>query len=155
MIFQLIEFIDVTVLVTGGTLFVTGPYPTRKMITLRVVSCVKWEYSINKHVMLWDQSASRQILLVKSKTRGKAVLHRTFEGPRDRIHSLVTLLPMALEIDHRDVTNRVTTSWVIVAFDTAGAVTFAGASQSVNQRVEQHSAWIEADFRLRQQYRFW
>jgi hypothetical protein len=28
MIFQLIEFIDVTVLVTEGTLFVTGPYPT-------------------------------------------------------------------------------------------------------------------------------
>jgi hypothetical protein len=26
-------------------------------------------------------------LLVKSKTREKAVLHRTFEGQRDRIHS--------------------------------------------------------------------
>jgi hypothetical protein len=38
MIFQLIEFIDVTVLVPGGTLFVTGPHPTRKMITLRLVS---------------------------------------------------------------------------------------------------------------------
>jgi hypothetical protein len=38
MIFQLIEFIDVTVFVTGGTLFVTGPHPTRKMITLRLVS---------------------------------------------------------------------------------------------------------------------
>ena len=40
MIFQLIEFIDVTVLVTGGTLFVTGPYPTRKIITWRLVSWV-------------------------------------------------------------------------------------------------------------------
>jgi hypothetical protein len=38
MIFQLIEFIDATVLVTGGTLFVTGPHPSRKMITLRLVS---------------------------------------------------------------------------------------------------------------------
>jgi hypothetical protein len=38
MIFQLIEFIDVTVLVTGETLFVTGPHPTRKMITWRLVS---------------------------------------------------------------------------------------------------------------------
>jgi hypothetical protein len=38
MIFQLIEFIDVRVLVTGGTLLVIGPHPTRKMITLRLVS---------------------------------------------------------------------------------------------------------------------
>jgi len=38
MIFQLIEFIDVMVFVTGGTLFVTGPPPTREMITLRLVS---------------------------------------------------------------------------------------------------------------------
>jgi hypothetical protein len=38
MIFQLIEFIDMTVLITGGTLFVIGPHPTRKMITWRVVS---------------------------------------------------------------------------------------------------------------------
>jgi hypothetical protein len=38
MIVQLIEFIDVTVLVTGGTLFVTEPHPTHKMITWRLVS---------------------------------------------------------------------------------------------------------------------
>jgi hypothetical protein len=38
MIFQSIEFINVTVLVTGGTLFVTGPHPVCKMITLRLVS---------------------------------------------------------------------------------------------------------------------
>jgi hypothetical protein len=38
MIFQLIELIDVTVFVTGRTPFVTGPHPTRKMLTLRVVS---------------------------------------------------------------------------------------------------------------------
>jgi hypothetical protein len=38
MIFQLVEFIDVTVFVTGGTLFVTGPSLTRKMITWRLVS---------------------------------------------------------------------------------------------------------------------
>jgi hypothetical protein len=38
MTFQLIEFIDVTVLVTEGTLFVIGPHPTRKMITWRLVS---------------------------------------------------------------------------------------------------------------------
>ena len=37
-IFQLTEFIDVTVFVTGGTLFVTGPHSTRKMITWRLVS---------------------------------------------------------------------------------------------------------------------
>jgi hypothetical protein len=36
--FQLIEFIDVTVLFTRGTLFVTGPRPSRKMLTLRLVS---------------------------------------------------------------------------------------------------------------------
>jgi hypothetical protein len=40
MIFQLIEFFEVTVLVTGGTLFVTGPPSTRKMITWRLVSRV-------------------------------------------------------------------------------------------------------------------
>jgi hypothetical protein len=38
MIFQLIEFIDITILVTGGILFVTGSHPIRKMITLRLVS---------------------------------------------------------------------------------------------------------------------
>jgi hypothetical protein len=38
MIFQLIEFIEVTVFITGGTLFVTGSHPTRKMITWRLVS---------------------------------------------------------------------------------------------------------------------
>ena len=38
MIFQLIEFIDVTVLVTGKTLLVIGPHSTRKMITWRLVS---------------------------------------------------------------------------------------------------------------------
>ena len=38
MIFQLIEFIDIVVLFMRGTLFVTGPHPTRKMITLRLVS---------------------------------------------------------------------------------------------------------------------
>jgi hypothetical protein len=38
MIFQPVEFIDVTVLVTEGTLFVISLYPTRKRITLRLVS---------------------------------------------------------------------------------------------------------------------
>jgi hypothetical protein len=38
MILQLVEFVDVVVFVTGGTLFVTGSPPTRKMITWRLVS---------------------------------------------------------------------------------------------------------------------
>jgi hypothetical protein len=38
MIFQLIDFIEVTVLSTRGTLFVTGARLTRKMIALRLIS---------------------------------------------------------------------------------------------------------------------
>jgi hypothetical protein len=36
---------------------------------------------------LIDQTWPRPTLLVKSKTRGKAVVHTTFEGQRDRTHS--------------------------------------------------------------------
>jgi hypothetical protein len=39
-IFQLIGFIDITVLVMRGTLFLTGPPPTQKMVTLRLVTRV-------------------------------------------------------------------------------------------------------------------
>jgi hypothetical protein len=54
------------------------------------------------------QPASRETLLVKSKMRGKAVLHTTHLKAREIEYlSPVTLTPMALEIGHRDLTNRV------------------------------------------------
>jgi hypothetical protein len=47
-------------------------------------------------------------LLVKSKTRGKAVLHTTFEGHRDRVPSSGDIHSYgAWEMDRRDLTNRV------------------------------------------------
>jgi hypothetical protein len=54
-----------------------------------------------------------ETLLVKSRTRGKAVLHTTFGGRGDRNIPLVTLTPMALEIALRDLPNRVTTSFML------------------------------------------
>ena len=38
MTFQRIEFINVTVLITGKTLLVIGPHSSRQMITWRLVS---------------------------------------------------------------------------------------------------------------------
>jgi hypothetical protein len=46
-------------------------------------------------------------LLVKSKTRGNAVLHMTSESQRDHGVPLMTRTPRALKIGHRDLTNRV------------------------------------------------
>ena len=60
------------------------------------------------------QTASQQTLLVKSKTRGKAVLDTTFGDRGDRKIPVVTLTPAALKMDHRDLTNRVTTTFTPV-----------------------------------------
>jgi hypothetical protein len=60
------------------------------------------------------QTWPKLTLLVKSRTRGKAVLHTTFGGRGDRNIPLVTLTPMALEIALRDLPNRVTTSFTPV-----------------------------------------
>jgi hypothetical protein len=51
--------------------------------------------------------SSTQTLLVKSKTRGKAVLRTTFENQKDHGVPLVIRMPRALKIGHRDLTNRV------------------------------------------------
>jgi hypothetical protein len=46
-------------------------------------------------------------LLVKSKSRGKAVLHTTVESQGGHGVLLVTRIPKALKIGRRDLTNRV------------------------------------------------
>jgi hypothetical protein len=46
------------------------------------------------------QPSSTQTLLVKSKTRGTALLHTTFESQRDHGVPLVTRMPGALKIGH-------------------------------------------------------
>jgi hypothetical protein len=62
----------------------------------------------------WDEPASLRTgvkdvltLLVKSKTRGKLVLHPTFEGQGDRIHSFGDTHSRGIEMNCRDFTNRV------------------------------------------------
>jgi hypothetical protein len=62
-----------------------------------------------------DEVWSQPTLLGMSRTRGKAALHRTFKGLRDRIYiPLVTPTRLTLEIDHRDLTNRLTTSFTLM-----------------------------------------
>jgi hypothetical protein len=64
-------------------------------------------------------------VLVKSKTRGEAVLHTTFEGQRDGAIALENLTSMAWEIGLHDLPNRVSSDevcMVAVSIDAAGKV---------------------------------
>jgi hypothetical protein len=59
-------------------------------------------------------------LLVKSKTRSKAVLHATFESQKDQGHASGEAHSHGVGDNRRDLTNRVIRS------DTDGEVSFAG-----------------------------
>jgi hypothetical protein len=66
------------------------------------------------------QGWPRLILVIKSKMRSHAVLHRTFEGREIAYVLLVTRTFLALEVVLHDLTNRVTTSLTSV-WNSAGS----------------------------------
>jgi hypothetical protein len=72
--------------------------------------------------LVQSETADVLTLLVKSKTRGIAVLHRTFEERRDRINAAGGPRSMALERGRRDITNRVCFRFTPGAYQYAGLV---------------------------------
>jgi len=59
------------------------------------------------------QTAPKETLLVKSKTRGKVILHPTFEGKETAMMPLVKCTPMTWKFHCRNLTNRVKGSFTL------------------------------------------
>jgi hypothetical protein len=63
-------------------------FPMRDRVLLGVISHDRLRMEESTAMFLQDiDLKNHRTLLVKSKSRGQAVLHRTFEGPQDYIHS--------------------------------------------------------------------
>jgi hypothetical protein len=60
------------------------------------------------------QTWPRLTLLVNSEMRGKAVSEATFGGQIDQVHTSGETHSYGVEIDRRDLPNRVTTSFTLV-----------------------------------------